>query len=71
MRCQWMVDNNHYMLIRDKDWEKVFSDIEKNKESFSRYYSLFRVSADSDGQVELIRDMMLNDDLYAFSGSND
>ena len=70
VRCQWMVDNNHYMLIRDKDWEKVFSDIEKNKESFSRYYSLFRVSADSDGQVELIRDMMLNDDLYAFSGSN-
>lgn len=52
--------------MRDKDWEKIFADIEENKESFGRYYPLFRVRIESDGLMDMSIALLINDDLYAY-----
>ena len=56
-----------YILIRDKDWEKIFTDIENNGDSFGRYYSIMRVKMDSDSLVDMCSALMINDDLYDYS----
>lgn len=66
-RCRWLVEHNQYILIRDKDWEKIFTDIGKNQDSFDRYYSIMRVKLDSDSLVDMSVGLMINDDLYAYS----
>ena len=60
-------EQNRYFLMRDKDWEKIFADIEDNKESFGRYYPLFRVRIESDGLMDMSIALLINDDLYAYS----
>lgn len=42
-RCEWLVQQNTDVLIRDCDWRAIFDDIEKNSDSFSRYYPAVRV----------------------------
>ena len=42
-RCQWLANNNHFLLMRDKDWKKIFTDILENETSFERYYPFVRV----------------------------
>ena len=44
-----------------------FADIEENKESFGRYYPLFRVRIESDGLMDMSIALLINDDLYAYS----
>lgn len=66
-RCRWLVEQNRYILIRDKDWEKIFTDIEENEESFGRYYSIMRVKMASNNLVDMSVGLMINDDLYAYS----
>ena len=65
--CKWLVESNKYILIRDKDWEKIFTDIENNGDSFGRYYSIMRVKMDSDSLVDMCSALMINDDLYDYS----
>ncbi len=65
-RCQWLVNNNHSILMRDKDWEKIFTHILENETSFERYYPLVRVKCDSDDLVYLVMAFVLNDDLYEY-----
>lgn len=65
-RCRWLITQNRSILIRDKDWEKIFIDIEEHEESFSRYYPMMRVRADSAAIVNMITAMALNDELYAY-----
>ena len=66
-KCEWLVESNKYILIRDKDWEKIFTDIENNGDSFGRYYSIMRVKMDSDSLVDMCSALMINDDLYNYS----
>ena len=66
-KCEWLVESNKYILIRDKDWEKIFTDIENNGDSFGRYYSIMRVKMDSDSLVDMCSALMINDDLYDYS----
>lgn len=66
-KCRWLVEQNRYILIRDKDWDKIFTDIEDNEESFGRYYSIMRVKMDSQNLVNMSVGLMINDDLYAYS----
>ena len=65
-RCRWLVEQNRYLLLRDKDWEKIFTDIEENQESFARYYPMVRVYLNSSQLVEMVRGIILNDDLYSY-----
>lgn len=47
-RCEWLMENNRAILIRDRDWNKIYADIEENEKSFSRYYGA-RISNDAFG----------------------
>ena len=66
VRCEWLTENASTILIRDKDWDKIFADIEENEMSFSRYYPMVRVKADCRDLVYMIIALVLNDDLYDF-----
>ena len=66
-RCRWIVEQNRHILIREKDWEKIFTDIEEHKESFGRYYSIQRAKMDSDEIVDMGAALMINDKLYEYS----
>lgn len=66
-KCEWIARQNRYLPLRDKDWEKIYSDVKEDKESFGRYFSLMLVSINSDAQVEMCIGLILNDDLYSFS----
>ena len=62
-RCRFLIEQNRYILIRDKDWKKIFEDIEKEANSFSRYYPLVRVRIHDD-LIYMVKAIMINDDLY-------
>ena len=42
-RCEWIVFQNISILLRDKDWDKIFRNIMETPESFARYYPMVRV----------------------------
>lgn len=65
-RCEWLVEQNRSLWLRDKDWEKIFNDIEANEESYSRYYPMVRVKLNNERLVYLRRALALNDDLYKY-----
>ena len=67
-RCEWLIKHNHYMMLRDKDWEKIFTDIEQHPESFGRYYPVCRVRMESMSLVEMGMALLINDALYEYSG---
>lgn len=67
-RCEWLSMANRYFLIRDTDWDKVYTDIERNPDSFGRYYPLFRVKLDSEELIDMSIAFMINDAFYAYSG---
>ena len=66
-RCKWLVSENTSILLRDKDWEKIFADIENNKESFKRYYPFTCLRINSGDQIAMIRAMALNDDVFGLA----
>ena len=66
-RCQWLVEQNRTLLMRDKDWKKIFTDIFQNEDFFERYYPMVRVNCNIDGLVYLVRSFVLNDDLYEYA----
>lgn len=66
-RCRYLVQQNRYILLRDKDWEKIFDDITNHPESFGRYYPLVRVVADSEDWRCMVRAFVLNDALYSYA----
>ena len=65
-RCEFLVEENRWILIRDKDWRKIFKDIRENKDSFARYYPMVRVVIDTDDQGNIVKGIILNDELYAY-----
>ena len=65
-RCEFLARENRYLLIRDKDWEKIFTDIKNNEKSFARYYPMVRVIISSDGLSNMLKAIVLNDDLYKY-----
>lgn len=69
-RCEWLIGQNRYLLIRDKDWDKVFTDIKENEDSFARYYPMVRVILDSDNLVYMVIAFVLNDELYRYCEEN-
>lgn len=66
IRCEWIAMKNRNILIRDKDWNKIFTDIQENKDSFERYYPMVRVQINSEDQLRMITAIVLNDELYDY-----
>ena len=69
-RCEWLVEQNRYFLIREQDWNKIFSDIEENVLSFYRYYPMMRIELNHTDTICLVRALVLNDELYEFLNQN-
>lgn len=65
-RCSWLVQQNRSILIRDKDWDKIFTDIQNNKEEFARYYPMVRIRMDSEPVSYFIKTIIINDDFYSY-----
>lgn len=65
-RCNWLVEQNQIFLLRDKDWDKIFKDIEENGEAFARYYPMMRVELNTDNLLYMVKAIVLNDELYGY-----
>ena len=65
-RKEWMIRQNRSILIRDKDWEKIFWDIETDDKSFARYYPMVRIKI-TDNIWEIVKALLINDELYRYS----
>lgn len=63
-RCGFLLRQNRQFLLRDCDWERIFSDIGGRKEAFSRYYPMVRLNFGADSLIHLIKAYLLNDDFY-------
>ena len=66
IRCQWLIDRNRFILIRDEDWNKIFADIQENKNSFLRYYPMVRLKLDSGELRYMAIAIVTNDELYDY-----
>ena len=66
-RCLFLAEQNERLLLRDRDWIRIFSEIEGNPDAFGRYYPMVRVRADSDGLYQIVLAFVLNDDLYQYA----
>ena len=53
-RCEWLVFQNRSVLLRDKDWDKIFEDIMDNPGSYARYYPMVRVKIMEDGNADRV-----------------
>lgn len=67
-RMKWVADNNHYLMIRDCDWDAIFNNIADNKDSFGRYYSVMRTKMESRDLSNMGVAFVINDDFYEYSG---
>lgn len=66
VRCRWLVDNNRSILIREQDWNKIFTDVEEDKESFTRYYPMVRLKIDTENARYFTMALALNDRFYEY-----
>lgn len=66
-RCAFLIEQNQYLLLRDRDWLQIFSDIEKNPEIYERYYPMVRVRIEDRGLNQMTMALVLNDELYSFA----
>ena len=62
--CQWLQENNHKIVVRDTDWEKVYGEIEKQKEAFARYYPIMRVVINSNAVLQISKAYLMNDEFF-------
>lgn len=69
-RCRWLVKQNRSILIREQDWNKIFTDIEEKEKSFSRYYPMMRLKLDHDDLIYMTIAIALNDELYDYCIQN-
>lgn len=66
-RCAFLMKHNENILIRDKDWRHIFSEIEKTPEGFARYYPMVRVDVSDSQMNHIVRAFTLNDDLFSYA----
>lgn len=65
-RCRYLVQQNRHILLRDKEWEKIFDDIMNCPESFGRYYPMVRLKADRENLRCMVRALVTNDAFYSY-----
>lgn len=62
----FLIEQNRYLMLRDKDWFHIFSEIKNYPDTYRRYYPMVRVKCDSMGLMQMIRAFVLNDELYEY-----
>lgn len=67
-RGTWLVSasDHFYGDLRDSDWEHIFSNLEKDPDSFARYYPLFCIELGNWSVRNAVTALVVNDDLYAY-----
>lgn len=65
-RCEWLVEQNEHFLFRDKDWERIFTDVEEHDEAYARYYPMMRADIKSEDHRFMVTAVALNDELYKY-----
>ena len=63
-RCQWLAENNRWLVVRDTDWEKIYDDIKEHDTAFARYYPMMRIHYTSDHLIWMCKAYFINDALY-------
>ena len=58
--------SGHLCSLRDQDWERIFSSIEREPSCFARYYPLARISPDNSRIRNIVTALLINDDLYEY-----
>lgn len=66
IRCEWLVKQNEYFLLRDRDWEHIFAEIEEHDETYARYYPMMRADIKSSEHGFMAAAVALNDELYEY-----
>lgn len=62
---RWLVAaSEHLYTIRDRDWERILTAIEKVPGSFLRYFPLWRIELNSNPMHYIVMALIINDDLY-------
>lgn len=54
------------ILLRDKDWENIYHNLENSEESIKRYFIILCFKLSSDNIYDMIKAIVLNDDLYDY-----
>ena len=65
-RCQFLIERNRTMTLREEDWKHLFDKIETEKASFRRYYPMVRVEMNSEDTIDIVRAIVLNDELFQY-----
>lgn len=63
---RYLVEQNRYFLFMEESWQKIFNDIQKNIATLERYYPMVRVKPSEDGDIQIVRALVLNDGLYQY-----
>ena len=62
---KWLIANSEQFYgLRDRDWERIFENLEKEPKCFERYYPLFRINLNDSSVKEIVMGLVINDDLY-------
>lgn len=69
-RCEWLAEENRYLLLRKTDWENIFAAIETKESAFERYYPMVRVALEAKDLEYMAIAFVLNDELYQHCKSN-
>lgn len=68
-RGTWLVSasDHFYGDLRDVDWEHIFTNLERDPDSFARYYPLFCINLEKQSIRDTVIALVVNDDLYAYA----
>ena len=65
IRFEFLVKwSENKIILRDKDWEKIYKDLDKSNDAFEKYSSLLYLDLSNNQIYELVRALIVNDDLY-------
>jgi hypothetical protein len=61
---RFLIKCNKYVLLRDCDWNRIYSDISNNPKSFGRYYTMVCTKVSHDNIIYILRAWTLNDQFF-------
>lgn len=67
-RCLFLIEQNDSLLLRDRDWTRIFAAIKEEPKAYQRYYPMVRLNLTRESIMHLVRALVLNDELYAYAG---
>lgn len=64
--CKWMASQAEegYIMLRDSDWERIYTEITGDKGKFAKYYSLLKIDSGANDVNAFITALLVNPELY-------